>query len=74
VQWFAVDTDPLAVACLAVNAVLWNLGPRVLLGVGNGLTDEWLRRAAAQRREMIDLTEHLRKVATLLDVLDTSAT
>src|SRR5215475_930372 len=37
VTWVAVDTDELSIACLAVNVVLWGLGHKVLLGVGNGL-------------------------------------
>ena len=45
VVWSAVDIDELAIACLAVNAHLWNLGPNVLLGVGDALADDWRTRA-----------------------------
>lgn len=55
IRWSAVDTDELAIACLAVNAVLWELGHEVVLGVGDSLTDEWLPRAEAQRAEAIDV-------------------
>jgi hypothetical protein len=30
--WYAVDLDPIAVAALAVNAHLWDLGPHVVIG------------------------------------------
>ena len=40
------DISPLAVAGLAVNAHLWNLGPRVVIGTADILTDpEWHQRA-----------------------------
>jgi hypothetical protein len=42
-RWVAVDIDEVAVACLAVNVMLWGLGTDVLLGVGNSLTDMPLR-------------------------------
>lgn len=61
VSWVAVDTDPLAVACLAVNTVLWGLGHHVSLAVGNALTDEALARAEAQRREVVDLAARVRR-------------
>src|SRR5690606_16779413 len=59
VTWVGVDIDPLAIACAAVNAVLWGLGPRVLLGVGDALTDDWYTRALAQREETIALADAL---------------
>ena len=36
-SWSAVDIDELAVAALAANAVLWELGPTVIPGVGDSL-------------------------------------
>ncbi|GAA1748601.1 N-6 DNA methylase [Streptomonospora arabica] len=61
VTWAAVDLDELAIACLAVNVVLWGLGPRVLLGVGSVLTDDWMHRAEAERRETLDLAQQVRR-------------
>ena len=69
IGWVAVDTDPLAIACLAINTVLWGLGPRVLLGVGDSLSDEWITRAAAQRRETIELADQLRGLRTMRTLL-----
>lgn len=69
--WVGVDIDPLAIACAAVNAVLWGLGPRVLLGVGDALTDDWYTRALAQREETIALAVEARRARRLLDALDT---
>lgn len=65
----AVDTDPVAVACLAVNTVLWGLGPRVLLGVGDALTDEWITRAAGQRRHTLELARQIDQARTILAAL-----
>ncbi|WP_131102978.1 N-6 DNA methylase [Streptomonospora litoralis] len=65
VTWAAVDIDPLAVGCLAANVVLWELGPRVLLGVGNSLTDEWITDAQAQRRETVELARTVRTVRAM---------
>ncbi|GAB3726710.1 N-6 DNA methylase [Nocardiopsis nanhaiensis] len=55
VEWVGIDIDPLAIASAAVNAVLWDLGPRVVLGVGDILTSDALRTAYAQRAETTDL-------------------
>ncbi len=57
VTWSAVDIDSMAVAACAINVCLWELGPKVLLGVGNGLTDGWIDQAVAERREAIDAAE-----------------
>jgi hypothetical protein len=37
-MWTGVDIDPLAIACAAVNAFVWMLGPFVRLVVANALT------------------------------------
>ncbi|PSK89950.1 N-6 DNA methylase [Murinocardiopsis flavida] len=60
--WVANDIDPLAVACLAVNAVLWELGPRVVIGVGDTLSDEWITRALAERAETIQIASDMRRL------------
>lgn len=69
VTWAAVDIDELAVACLAVNAVLWNLGHRVLLGVGDTLTEDWLTRARQERYETVALAQQLRRDRRMLAAL-----
>lgn len=48
-HWYLVDIDPIATACLAVNTSLWELGPHVLIGCGNGLADDWQERALHER-------------------------
>ncbi|MFJ8965341.1 N-6 DNA methylase [Lentzea sp. NPDC102401] len=65
VEWWAVDVDELAIACLTVNAVLWGLGNKVVLGVGNGLTDEWIPRALGERRETLGLAATVHSVTRL---------
>ncbi|MBV9011072.1 MAG: N-6 DNA methylase [Pseudonocardiales bacterium] len=69
VEWYAVDIDYLTIACLAVNTVLWELGEKVILGVGNGLTDEWLTQAIAERRETIELAHNIRRNKLMLHAL-----
>jgi len=71
VTWTAVDVDELAIACLAVNAHLWNLGPRVLLGVGDALTDDWITRAEAERSECLQLAQTVRRDKLALRLLTT---
>lgn len=70
VTWVAVDVDPLAIACLAANALLWGLGPRVLLGVGDIFTDDWIAAAEAQRAHTLDLVNHIRRDKAMLQALD----
>ncbi|ABW11994.1 hypothetical protein Franean1_2564 [Parafrankia sp. EAN1pec] len=71
--WIGGDIDAAAVACAAVNAVLWELGPTVVLGVGDTLTDSWQTAAIAQRREILQIAERLRATAFAADVLGTVA-
>lgn len=64
-MWVGSDLDPLAIACTAMNSLLWGLGPRVLLMVGDVLTDEVIRTAYAQRREVLDHARQVRSDARL---------
>jgi len=55
-HWYAVDIDPVAVAALAVNATLWDLGPHVVLGRADILTEpEWTARAHAEQARALRL-------------------
>ncbi|PCG85499.1 hypothetical protein CIB93_14190 [Streptomyces sp. WZ.A104] len=38
-QWSMVDIDPIAAACAAVNAIVWDLGPRVTVACDNSLAN-----------------------------------
>lgn len=71
IAWSAVDVDELAIACLAVNVHLWNLGPNVLLGVGNALTDDWRPRAEGERAECLQLAQQIRHYRATLRLIDT---
>ncbi len=52
--WYAVDTDPIAVAALAVNAHLWELGPHVVLARANVLTEpDWPERAREEQAQAL---------------------
>lgn len=50
ILWYAIEIDPLAAACLAINAHLWNLGPNVIIGCGNSLDPTTLDRALDERK------------------------
>ncbi|MEU6719878.1 N-6 DNA methylase [Nonomuraea sp. NPDC046802] len=48
--WYGNDVDPVAVAAMAVNVHVWDLGNQVILGVANILTEpDWYKRAAAEQ-------------------------
>ncbi|ONH34195.1 MULTISPECIES: N-6 DNA methylase [Protofrankia] len=69
--WFGGDVDELAIACAAVNAVLWELGRHVVLAVGDSLTDNWQDAALAQRHEILQIVEHLRAAAFAAELIGT---
>lgn len=54
VRWYLNDVDATAAACAAVNAWIWGLGPLVLVGTNDILSDPvWVPTAAATRRAAI---------------------
>jgi hypothetical protein len=59
VYWYAADIDYIAVACMAVNVHLWELGPRVVLGCADTLDsrDDWIARALRERRAALQRAE-----------------
>ncbi|MGC9539948.1 N-6 DNA methylase [Streptomyces sp. UG1] len=78
-SWFGNDIDPLATACAAVNAILWDLGPKVAIWCGDSLADDGtaVDQALAERAAVIQhrntvveqaLFEH--KTRRLLHALD----
>jgi hypothetical protein len=70
-RWVGMDIDHLAVACLAVNVQLWGLGWNVLLAVGDCLADPVtpLDRAAAERRETLELARQLHRDRALVEAM-----
>lgn len=60
-RWYANDIDPLAAAAMAVNAIVWDLGP-TLVSCGNGLDGGLFERALTQHAE---ITEHRDHIATM---------
>ncbi len=69
IRWVAVERDELALAALAVNAVVWDLGPHILLAHGDVLTDEWQTRALGERAEAVTLARDLHRSAEALALL-----
>lgn len=68
--WYGCDIDPVAVAGLAVNIHVWGLGPRVLIGCADAITEpNWKVRAAEEQREAVEIHEALAIGATLLAAL-----
>jgi hypothetical protein len=60
VAWVGNDVDPLAVACAAVNSLIWGLGPDLTVWCANSLSadaDRDYDRASAARRELLDLAQ-----------------
>lgn len=59
-MWSMNDVDPLAVACCAVNATVWSLGPHVLISRSDTLTTgDGSERAARHRYQLLDSHERL---------------
>lgn len=73
VSWYGADIDDLAIAACAVNSVLWRLGPRMLLCVADTLTEgDWAHRAEAQRTEILQLTETIRRDKLMISAVRTA--
>lgn len=70
VTWVGCDIDALAIACAAVNTLVWGLGPRVLLAVGDSLADDVLEHARRQRDELIHLADRIGRVTHLRAAID----
>ncbi|MER6077038.1 N-6 DNA methylase [Streptomyces sp. NPDC001833] len=53
--WLGNDIDPLATACAAVNAIIWDLGPRTAIWCADSLAteDAGLSKALAEREAVI---------------------
>ncbi|WP_316749292.1 N-6 DNA methylase [Streptomyces herbicida] len=53
--WLGNDIDPLATACAAVNAIIWDLGPRTVIWCADSLAteDAGLSKALAEREAVI---------------------
>ncbi|MEV6925511.1 N-6 DNA methylase [Dactylosporangium sp. NPDC051485] len=64
-RWYANDIDPLAAACLAVNAHRWDLGTHVVIGCADGLDDAWIDRAVRDRNDGISSLRAARMIAAL---------
>jgi hypothetical protein len=65
-EWWANDIDWLAAACCAINMHCWGLGARVVIGCGDGLGTEWMRKALDERQAAIDEVAALWEKARML--------
>lgn len=70
VTWVGCDIDALAIACAAVNTLVWGLGPHVLLAVGDSLAGDVLEHARRQRDELIHIADTIGRVAHLRAAID----
>ncbi|MFF3516153.1 N-6 DNA methylase [Streptomyces sp. NPDC002573] len=50
-EWWLNELEPLAAASAAVNAIVWGLGPNVVIACGDTLADGGLADRAAQERK-----------------------
>ncbi|GAA2521932.1 hypothetical protein [Streptomyces longisporus] len=65
--WSLTDIDPLAAAGAAVNAILWDLGPHVLIGCGDTLHEgNVYARAAQEALESLERRDRLHSQAVFL--------
>lgn len=68
--WYGCDISPVAVAGLAVNAHLWGLGPRIVIGCADSLAEpDWEQRALREQREAIEAQRSRVKTAEALSAL-----
>ncbi|MEW2081054.1 N-6 DNA methylase [Streptomyces sp. NPDC005283] len=68
--WSMADIDPLAAAGAAVNAILWDLGPHVLIACGDTLHEGNLPAKAAQEaRDALERRDRLHSQAVWLAAL-----
>jgi hypothetical protein len=68
--WSLADIDPLAAAGAAVNAILWDLGPHVLIACGDTLHEGNLpAKAAREAREALERRDRLHSEAVWLAAL-----
>jgi hypothetical protein len=59
--WTGTDIDPLAIACCAVNAILWDLGPQVALSAADTLTEpDSATTAWKMRAECVTIAQQIR--------------
>ncbi|MER5223857.1 N-6 DNA methylase [Streptomyces flaveus] len=77
--WFGNDIDHLATACAAVNAIIWDLGPKTVIWRGDslatddaGLTDALKERAAIirHRNAVVEQARFEHKARHMLSALD----
>nr|WSZ96802.1 SAM-dependent methyltransferase [Streptomyces sp. NBC_00857] len=80
--WYGNDIDSLSAACAAVNTIIWDLGPRALIGCADSLapeddyakTVEEAKDAFAQRDRYMDVARTIassRRAFRLIDELTT---
>jgi hypothetical protein len=68
--WYACDIDPVAVAALAVNFHIWDLGPRVVVGCANTLVEgDWDRRAIEEQKAAVEAQRSRMSFAEMLATL-----
>jgi hypothetical protein len=68
--WFGCDIAPVAVAGLAVNAHIWGLGPKVVIGCADSLAEpNWGQRALREQREAIEAQRSRLKTAQALSAM-----
>lgn len=65
--WVANDVSHTAVACLAVNCHVWDLGPRVVIGIADSLAEPgWPERAWREQQEVTRQRDEQMKLARSL--------
>ncbi|MFF9478043.1 N-6 DNA methylase [Streptomyces sp. NPDC014733] len=65
--WYGNDVDSLSAACAAVNAIIWDLGPRCLIGCANSLTrdDDYAKTRTEALEAFEERDRHVETATTI---------
>ncbi|MEU9887966.1 N-6 DNA methylase [Sphaerisporangium sp. NPDC051011] len=64
--WSMTDLDPIAAAACAVNALVWDLGPSVLVWCGDTLAEgDGPARAWERRKAVLEHHDHMMSIASM---------
>jgi hypothetical protein len=66
-HWYGNDIDSLSAGCAAVNAIIWDLGPRCLIGCADSLTpDDDYAKTRAEAAEAFEQRDRYMDTATTI--------
>lgn len=64
-HWYGVDIDALSAGCAAINAIVWDLGPRCLIGCADSLApDDDYAKTIAEAKDAFEERDRYMDTAT----------